>query len=262
MPSIFISYRVLDQPLGAATICESLAGEFGPDQVFRDCVSMSPGTDYPTAIRDALASADVLLAVIGPLWLKITDDTGARLIDREADWVRRELATTFQRGIPVLPVLLKDTPDNATLPAQADLPDDIKPLAFRQTVAVSHRNLKRDLARLAEAVASLLPSLTPRRAAFFELVDAMEQVDCLARTDTRNLVVERLPSSISGAIQYHGQRRAHLISILGTCLNYANGLNELLTLITELDGVESLPLRRLRTMATRLYPGSGSSGVL
>ena len=51
---VFINYRAVDDPLGAAAIHAILASEFGEDQVFRDCESMKPGEHYPSALREAL----------------------------------------------------------------------------------------------------------------------------------------------------------------------------------------------------------------
>ena len=103
MGGVFINYRVVDNPLGAAAIHDALARRFGADKVFRDCVSLEAGTRYPTAIRDALFDADLVMSIIGPRWLELVDEqTGVRLIDRDHDWVRRELAWAFQRDIKVL----------------------------------------------------------------------------------------------------------------------------------------------------------------
>src|SRR5262249_50409536 len=126
---LFINYRTVDDPLGAASIHDRLAQRFGVDNVFRDCQSLMPGEHYPSSIRTALESAAIVIAVIGPRWLTLTDDDAVRLIDREHDWVREELADAFQLGIPVLPVLLKDTPANAVMPPVGDLPESIRWLA-------------------------------------------------------------------------------------------------------------------------------------
>ncbi|HVV20512.1 MAG TPA: TIR domain-containing protein, partial [Pseudonocardiaceae bacterium] len=151
MPSVFINYRVKDNPTAAAVIHDHLAQVFGKDEVFRDCVSMEGGEHYPSTIRAALARARVLIAVIGAQWLTLTDN-GVRLIDREHDWVRLEIADAFRRGITVLPVLLKDVPENVVLPQADQLPTDVRPLAHIQAFEFSQRHLRRDLDRLAEVL--------------------------------------------------------------------------------------------------------------
>jgi hypothetical protein len=159
MGGVFINYRIVDQPVGAAAIAAFLADRFGPDRVFRDVVSLAAGDDYPTALRDALAQADALVAVIGPNWATLTDEHGTRLIDREHDWVRREIADALRRGIPVIPVLLTDTPANATPPRPEDLPADIARLARVQAMEISQKRFGADVARLADALVTKVPQL-------------------------------------------------------------------------------------------------------
>jgi hypothetical protein len=160
MGGVFISYRVVDQSLGAAAIHAVLADRFGAEQVFRDCVSMRAGEHYPTELRKALAGADVLVAVIGPHWWDLADPrTGRRQVEQADDWVRRELAWAFQRGIPVVPVLLKDTPADAPRLRRCDLPEEIRQLADLQALDISQRRFGEDVDRLAARLVQLVPGL-------------------------------------------------------------------------------------------------------
>jgi TIR domain len=153
----FINYRAVDDPLGAAAIHAILAREFGEDQVFRDCVSMKPGEHYPSALREALERVDVLVAVIGPQWLTLTDDCGRRLIDRDKDWVRLEIDRALQRKIHVIPVVLKDTPQDARMPRPHELPESIRPLAYRQKLDLSQRRFFADVTALTDRIVELVP---------------------------------------------------------------------------------------------------------
>src|SRR5690242_16240519 len=116
MGLVFVSYRTTDNPLGAAGIHDALARRFGRDRVFRDSVSLAAGDHYPTKLRESLERADVLVAVIGPRWNELTGEQGRLLIQRDRDWVRWEIARAIERGIPIIPVLLRDAPDDATPP--------------------------------------------------------------------------------------------------------------------------------------------------
>src|SRR5262249_3868394 len=69
---LFLTYRQQDPPMVAAALDFLLAGHFGRDQVFRDCVSVPPGADYAREIEQRLAAAEVLVVVIGPGWLAAT----------------------------------------------------------------------------------------------------------------------------------------------------------------------------------------------
>jgi TIR domain-containing protein len=161
MTGVFINYRTADQPHVAAAIHDHLARRFGSEQVFRDCVSMRAGADYPDEIRAALEKAGVLVAIIGPKWLSARD-AGVRLIDRSGDWVRFEITRALQRGIPVLPVLLKDTPADAEPLEVADLPSDISSIAHKQAFEFSHFRFGVDMDRLTERLAELVPALEIR----------------------------------------------------------------------------------------------------
>jgi hypothetical protein len=257
MGGVFINYRVADNPLAAAAMHDSLARRFGANRVFRDTVSMTAGSHYPTAIWAALSTANVLVAVIGPRWLTATDPNGERLIDGEHDWVRQELAFAFTRRITVLPVLLKDTPENASQPRPDELPDDIRRLATIQSCEISQRTLGADLTRLGEQLAPLLtddqPAAPPRQT-FYAMVDALEEIPCMRTEDTRVIVLGELRPAIAGAVRYSPQRRIHIVNILRTCRDYAGGLTELIATITHIEGPDSLPLRRLNDAVGQLPP--------
>ncbi|QKW34827.1 toll/interleukin-1 receptor domain-containing protein [Actinomadura sp. NAK00032] len=153
MADVFINYRTVDAAPYAAGAYEFLKERFGEDRVFRDAVSLRPGDHYPVEIRRELESAKILLVLIGPRWFAA--DGGERLIDREKDWVRREIRAALGAGIAVVPVLL----DGAARPAADDLPGDIAGLAHRQSVAVAHPRFGEDLRRLAGLIAEKVPDL-------------------------------------------------------------------------------------------------------
>jgi hypothetical protein len=144
---IFVSYRRDDDAYAAAGIAAGLARRFGAGGVFMDSRSMPAGTVYPKAIRRALRRCDVLVAVIGPAWLGLANGSGRR-IDDPADWVRLELRTAFERGIPVVPTLL----DGAVLPAVGELPGDIRQLALSQFWHVRGQSFEADVDALATQV--------------------------------------------------------------------------------------------------------------
>jgi hypothetical protein len=229
---------------------------------------MAAGTHYPTEIWAALRKATVLVAVIGPRWLTATDPSGTRLIDREQDWVRRELAFAFTQGITVLPVLLKDTPEDAGQPLPDELPDTVRRLATIQSCTISQRTLGPDLARLGERLAPLLadgrPAAAPPQQAFYSVVNALDDIPSMHDADTRSTVLGQLRPAIAGAVRYSPQRRIHMVNIVRTCLDYPGGLAELIATITQIEGPESLPLRRLVDAAGRLppeWPGTDQSGL-
>jgi hypothetical protein len=264
MGGVFINYRVVDNPLGAAGIHEGLARKFGEKNVFRDCVSLEAGEEYPTAILTALAESDILVAVIGPRWLTLRDPNGTRLLDRSYDWVRRELIMARDRGITILPVLLRDTPDHAIHPTVDDLPPDISWFALLQGFPFSQLTYGTDLDRLATRLKALAPNLAtngrhvPRSSSpgqtSVELVNALEAVPCILNDDTRALLVSQLRPTISGAIRHYPQRRAHVMSIVMTCLNYEDGMTELVAAIANFEREDSLPFQKVIAVFNRHLP--------
>lgn len=274
MAGVFINYRSADNPYGPAAIHDGLVRQFGEARVFRDCVSMGAGTIYPAAIRAALATADVVVAVIGPRWLTATDKTtGARLIDRPHDWVRRELSWAFANGTHVVPVLLKDTPAHASQPHAEDLPDDIRSLAFVQAFRFSQRTFGADLDRLATALRDLVPALGPAPppvadsteyvalsgGPFYEVVDALCEVPCMRDDSARSLVVDGLPTDIAFGIRTFAEARAHITEILRKSLEYDDGLGRLLSAIQAVDGGGDSPAwRHLVLTVQRRFSGLAS----
>ena len=79
-----------------------------------------------------------------------------RRIDNPEDFVRMEIATALKRDIRVIPVLV----DGASMPRSVELPDDVKALARRNALEVSHARFKADSERLIDAVERVLR--TPR----------------------------------------------------------------------------------------------------
>ncbi len=124
---IAISYRREDSTGVAGRIYDRLQTEFGKGKVFMDFDSIPYGVDFRENIRGTLQKTDVLVAVIGPNWLGQRGQGGGKRIEDPADFVRLEIAGALQRGIPIIPVLVDDTP----MPPATTLPAEIEGLAFR-----------------------------------------------------------------------------------------------------------------------------------
>src|ERR1700727_1273747 len=87
---IFVNYRRGDTAYAAGWLYEPLAERFG-SQVFKDVDSIEPGEDFVEKITHAVASCDVLLALIGDRWLTITEADGTRRLDNSGDLVPLEI---------------------------------------------------------------------------------------------------------------------------------------------------------------------------
>jgi len=130
---IFISYRHQETAWPAGRLYDVLVEHFPAEQVFKDVDNIDPGDDFVERITGAVASCDVLLALIGPRWLTVTDENGQRRLDKPEDWVRVEIETALKRKIRVIPILV----DAARMPHANQLPPTMAPLARRNAVEIN-----------------------------------------------------------------------------------------------------------------------------
>lgn len=113
-----------------------------------DVAAIEPGKDFRKAIDESVATCSVLLAMIGQEWLETKDASGRRRLEDPQDFVRLELASALRRDIPVVPVLVR----GAKMPLVERLPDDLKDLAFRNAVELTHARWKSDVQVLVQAL--------------------------------------------------------------------------------------------------------------
>ena len=142
---IFMSYRHEDSAYPAAWLFEQLAGRLGDDFVER--------------ITSAVASCDVLLALIGRRWL--TDQDGQRRLDKPDDFVRLEIEAALTRNVRVIPILI----EAVQMPRANELPASLAKLARRQALEVSPNRFERDTQRLLEALDRALAEAPERQEA-------------------------------------------------------------------------------------------------
>lgn len=150
MPEIFINYRTGDGEEAALTIELALSQRFGEDRVFRASSKIKPGEAYPDKLLSSVRQSAVLLAVIGPDWPHHPQ------LRNPGDWVRRELLEARTCGIQVIPVLKGRKTDRL---AVADLPKTLAWLADVQSLRMDTKDNGRDLARIGDELARLVPSL-------------------------------------------------------------------------------------------------------
>jgi beta-lactam-binding protein with PASTA domain len=148
MRAIFVSYRRDDSEGEAGRLFDDLVGVFGENSVFMDVAAIEVGRDFRKAIDDSVATCGVLLAVIGKEWTDAKNEAGQRRLDDPSDFVRLETASALRRDIPVVPVLVH----GAKMPRPEQLPDDLKELAYRNGVELTHVRWNSDLQLLIKAL--------------------------------------------------------------------------------------------------------------
>jgi hypothetical protein len=150
--SIFINYRRNDSEGEAGRLFDDLTSNFSDKSVFMDVAAIEPGRDFRKAIDQSVANCSVLLAIVGMEWLEAKDAMGGRRLDDPNDFVRIELASALRRDIPVIPVLVR----GAKMPRVEQLPDDLKELAYRNAVELTHARWKSDVQVLIRALRPFL----------------------------------------------------------------------------------------------------------
>ncbi len=129
---IFVSYRRRDTSGYAHLVYTVLRKEFGADNVFMDVDTIQPGQDFVDTLDRALSTCDVIIVLIGPTWLSIQDENGVRRLDDPNDFVRLEITSAINHKKKLIPVLF----DGAAMPAQDELPSDLRVLSRRQAVRI------------------------------------------------------------------------------------------------------------------------------
>jgi TonB family protein len=152
MGGIFISYRREDSIAYAGRLYDRLQTHFGKEQVFMDVDTLKPGEDFVDKLQSAVASCDVLIAIIGPHWLTEKDHNGEiRLLSPE-DFVHLEIVAALERGIRVIPALV----GGAHMPLSTSLPDPLKKLARRQAITIQDIEFHQSVSSLIESLESAI----------------------------------------------------------------------------------------------------------
>ena len=156
MAGIFVSYRRSDSQGEAGRLFDDLVNHFSENSVFMDVSTIEAGRDFRKAIEEAVTKCGVLLVMIGPEWLDAKDEHGTRRLDDPTDFVRVETASALKRDIPVIPVLVR----GAKMPPAEQLPGELKDLAYRNCIELTHTRWRSDIQLLTEALRRLLADTT------------------------------------------------------------------------------------------------------
>jgi formylglycine-generating enzyme required for sulfatase activity len=130
---IFLSYRAGDMqgqaPLIAGKIVQRLTAHYGNGSVITSPPVVPEGVNFDDFIAGTVGRSDVLLAIIGPAWT----GTMQRLVNDSQDFVREEIVNAIRLRLPVVPVLLDDTP----MPSAEELPPGLSALVEMQRFRLS-----------------------------------------------------------------------------------------------------------------------------
>ncbi len=139
---IFINYRRIDTSTVCQMVKELLSRIFPSTHIFLDIGTIQSGDYWKNVIETNLDKSDVLLSVIGTNWLTASDKYGLRLIDKENDWVRKEIEVAITKNKIVIPMLidLTEVPPVNVLPKSIDTLFDRQVLYFSTSNIIAHIN--------------------------------------------------------------------------------------------------------------------------
>lgn len=164
MSSVFISYRRADSIQVTGRIYDKLLAFCGKDRLFKDTDSIPLGSDFRQSIDAFVCRCDVMLVVVGELWLGITDEGGRRRLDDPNDFVRVEVESALKRNIPVIPLLL----DNARMPSAEELPSTLRDFAYRNATKIRpDPDFHTDMERVIQAIRQISSAKRPASSASF-----------------------------------------------------------------------------------------------
>ena len=118
---IFINYRRGLNRKDAQHLFTQLLLHFPRHRLFIDQKGLDNVPDWLHELERRVAGSAIMLALIGPGWADVRNESGSRRIDDRHDIVRFEIGEAIRRGIPVIPVRIDDAP----MPSVAELPQDL-----------------------------------------------------------------------------------------------------------------------------------------
>lgn len=152
METAFISYRRQDSAGYSRALYNELSQYFDAEQIFMDVDDIPLGTDFVQILNRNLQDCKVMLVIIGPQWLDIRNSKGERRLDDPDDFVRLEIARALDNNFSIIPVLVH----GATMPAEQDLPDILKPLSRRQALELNNKYYQHGISDLVKALEQYL----------------------------------------------------------------------------------------------------------
>ena len=157
---IFISYRHNDTAGTAGRIYEHLVRVFGKDNVFLDSTKIRGGEIWKKSIDGEIRHSAVVLAIIGPVWLTITEKDGTPRLQNPNDPLRHELEYAQKKRKLIIPVCINETP----VPTEDQLPESLRWLPGRHAKRIYDSDFDNGISALIKTLKSYFGcSIDPKR---------------------------------------------------------------------------------------------------
>jgi hypothetical protein len=198
-------------------------------------------------LETTLDEVDAMVVVIGPGWRGAEDERRRPRLEDPEDYVRREVEAALNRGIPTIPVLVRDA-----VMSRVFLPEALKPLGRVQAVELSDGRWRADIDELEEVLSNAVRPWRSRR----RCCDAKEGEDLAL------LLIQAEPrlceSEESGFALYHvGRTAAQTIYSLDSSISTVTDPS--VPGVTSATSTSRPPMRTVR--ATSPSPATTSSMV-
>lgn len=154
MSRIFINYRRQDTEGYVGRLYDHLLKQFKPHDIFMDVQNIEPGADFVQVLENAVSECDIFLAMIGPHWGKLKNESDELRLHEWNDFVRIEIETALKQNKVVIPILV----GGAKMPNPNTLPEAIQSLSRRNALTLSHSRFASDVEDLVKFMRDLLPS--------------------------------------------------------------------------------------------------------
>ena len=147
---IFISYRRDGSSTFSSILYYELCKYFSANIIFKDAVTLKPGTDFKKEIEQALDRSSILLVLLDKNWAQLKNNNGELRLFEENDFVRQEIRTAIEKNIEIIPVLF----ENGQMPDANALPADIQVFCNKQAFTIHVDSVMQDIAELIQYIRS------------------------------------------------------------------------------------------------------------
>src|SRR5687768_2346752 len=147
---IFISYRRDGSSTFSSILYYELCKYFSANIIFKDAVTLKPGTDFKKEIEQALDRSSILLVLLDKNWAQLKNNNGEIRLFEENDFVRQEIRTAIEKNLEIIPVLF----ENGHMPDANALPADLQAFCNKQAFIIHVDSVMQDIAELIQYIRS------------------------------------------------------------------------------------------------------------
>jgi predicted nucleic acid-binding Zn-ribbon protein len=168
---VLVSSRA-DTAREASRLESDLVSRLGTDRV----LAHQPAAEAdPETLRDRAGRSDALLAMIGPQW------ECAGVLTAE-DPIRQEIEAALERGIPIIPLLIK----RSELPGPEELPESLRPMCAYQALLLPDQFWTSGFEKLSAQLERIEGAVQKREDAVAAARDHLRELEKRAEQATRD----------------------------------------------------------------------------